>query len=289
MKMRTLLLFLFAPLLFSDCVHDNAVDKVYSGDTIVVHNASRFVYQNDTVNMSVRIFSETVGKDGAMMKVLTYYVNGTDTLAVDSTSFIVAHKTIEKETDTIVFEKNKEEFLDAEETKEKKTECKLSVVSKKENCFIVISKKELKLYVCEAMKDDTVRVAEYPVCMGKNLGQKEKKGDMRTPESTWENPFTITEIKNASNWCHNFGDGRGDILAYGNWFMRLSANGFSGIGIHGSTNNESSVPGRASEGCIRLLNSDLDDLKTKYAFKEMRVVIKSEEEDLRPFENKYYN
>lgn len=158
----------------------------------------------------------------------------------------------------------------------------------KENCFIVISKPELKLYVCEVVGDDTVRLVEYPVCMGKNLGQKQKKGDMRTPHCTWEEPFVITEIVNASNWSHDFGDGRGSILAYGNWFMRLKTPGFSGIGIHGSTNNEDSVPGRASEGCIRLHNADLDILKEQYAYKGMVVVIKAEEEGLKPFEQKYY-
>ena len=55
--------------------------------------------------------------------------------------------------------------------------------------------------------------------------------------------------------------------------MRLSTPGFKGIGIHGSTNNENSVPGRGSEGCIRLRNKDLDELKAKYAFVGMRVVI----------------
>ena len=158
----------------------------------------------------------------------------------------------------------------------------------KENCFIVISKPELKLYVCEVVGNDTVRLVEYPVCMGKNLGQKQKKGDMRTPHCTWDAPFVITEIVNASNWSHDFGDGRGSILAYGNWFMRLKTPGFSGIGIHGSTNNEESVPGRASEGCIRLRNDDLDILKEQYAFKGMVVVIKAEEEGLKPFEQKYY-
>ena len=158
----------------------------------------------------------------------------------------------------------------------------------KEHCFIVISKQELKLYVCEALDDDTVRLAEYPVCMGKNLGHKQKKGDMRTPESTWDKPFVITEIVKASDWSHDFGDGRGSILAYGNWFMRLKTPGFSGIGIHGSTNNEDSVPGRASEGCIRLRNTDLDLLKELYAYKGMKVVIKGEEEGLKPFEQKYY-
>jgi hypothetical protein len=143
----------------------------------------------------------------------------------------------------------------------------------KENCFIVIAKPEYRLYVCEAVEDDTLCRACYPVCVGLNTGHKQKPGDMRTPESSFENPFTITQITDASNWTHDFGDGRGEILAYGNWFMRLATPGFTGIGIHGSTNNEASVPGRGSEGCIRLRNNDLDQLKAQYAFVGMKVVI----------------
>ena len=145
------------------------------------------------------------------------------------------------------------------------------------NCFILISKPEYRLYVCEVVDGDTVKRVHYPVCVGMAKGQKQKKGDMKTPECTAENPFIITEIKDASQWYHDFGDGRGSILSYGNWFMRLKTPGFSGIGIHGSTNNESSVPGRGSEGCIRLRNDDLDDLKAKYAFVGMRVVVLADE------------
>ncbi|MBQ1582906.1 MAG: L,D-transpeptidase [Prevotella sp.] len=50
------------------------------------------------------------------------------------------------------------------------------------------------------------------------------------------------------------------------------------IGIHGSTNNESSVPGRGSEGCIRLRDDDLIQLKENYAFVGMKVVILPDEE-----------
>ena len=141
------------------------------------------------------------------------------------------------------------------------------------NCFILISKPEYRLYVCEVVDGDTVKRVHFPVCVGKAKGQKQKKGDMKTPECTAENPFTITEIVDASNWHHDFGDGRGSILSYGHWFMRLKTPGHSGIGIHGSTNNESSVPGRGSEGCIRLRDDDLIQLKEKYAFVGMRVVI----------------
>ena len=152
-----------------------------------------------------------------------------------------------------------------------------SEVVNKKNCFIVISKPEFRLYVCEVVNGDTLKRVHYPVCVGKNKGQKQKPGDMKTPECTAKNPFIITEIVDASKWTHDFGDGRGAILAYGDWFMRLKTPGHSGIGIHGSTNNESSVPGRGSEGCIRLRNDDLNELKAKYAFVGMRVVILADE------------
>jgi hypothetical protein len=163
-----------------------------------------------------------------------------------------------------------------------------AMMQQRENCFIVVSKQELKLYVCEAVEDDTVRIVEYPVCLSRNLGPKERVGDMKTPESTWDKPFKITQIQDASDWVHDFGDGRGSILSYGNWFMRLLTPGFTGIGIHGSTNNEASVPGRDSEGCIRLRNDDLDLLKEQYAYQGMKVFVKCEDEGLKPFEQKYY-
>ena len=153
-----------------------------------------------------------------------------------------------------------------------------SDVVNKNNCFILISKPEYRLYVCEVVDGDTIKRVHYPVCVGKAKGQKQKKGDMKTPECTFEKPFSITEIVDASKWTHDFGDGRGSILSYGSWFMRLKTPGHSGIGIHGSTNNESSVPGRGSEGCIRLRDDDLIQLKENYAFVGMRVVILPDEE-----------
>ena len=147
----------------------------------------------------------------------------------------------------------------------------------RDNCFIVIDKPALHLSVYENQNGDMVLIARYPVCVGKNYGQKEKPGDMKTPECTFDNPFSITEIKPASDWTHDFGDGRGAILSYGNWFMRLKTPGHTGIGIHGSTNNESSVPGRGSEGCIRLRDNELDELKANYAFVGMKVIILKDE------------
>lgn len=153
----------------------------------------------------------------------------------------------------------------------------------KKNCFIVVSKLDLTLTVYEAMGKDTVAIAQYPVCMGQAKGNKQKSGDMKTPESTMRKPFTITAIIDASKWKHDFKDGRGSILSYGHWFLRLKT-GHTGIGIHGSTNNEHTVPGRASEGCIRLLDADIISLKEKYAFVGMNVIVKGETEGPLSFE-----
>ena len=157
------------------------------------------------------------------------------------------------------------------------------MVKDKNNCFIVMSKKDYYLYVYEAQGDDTVMVARFDACFSLKKGQKTASGDMRTPHCKMEEPFTITEIKDASTWEHDFGDGRGSIKSYGNYFLRLKT-GHSGIGIHGSTNNAESVPGRASEGCIRLHDADIIDLAEHYAFEGMKVIIKAEEEDDLPFE-----
>ena len=149
--------------------------------------------------------------------------------------------------------------------------------------FIVISKLDLKLRVYDRNENgDTILVAEYPCCMGKNKGNKQKRGDMRTPESPAGKPFKITMIQDASTWRHDFKDGRGNIKAYGHWFLRLQTPGHSGIGIHGSTNNEKSVPGRASEGCIRLLDQDIITLKKHFAYVGMPVIIQGETQA--PFE-----
>lgn len=153
------------------------------------------------------------------------------------------------------------------------------------NCFIVISKKSLSLKVYEGSNMDTTLVAVFPACLSKNKGQKYTAGDYRTPECSMDNPFRVTQITDASTWRYDFGDGRGSILAYGHWFIRLNSE-FSGIGIMGSTNNEQSVPGRESSGSIRLKDDDLDFLKEHYVFEGMKVIIKGEGEGLYDFEKR---
>ena len=153
------------------------------------------------------------------------------------------------------------------------------------SAFIVVSKRDQTLCVYDLnAAGDTVMVAQFPCCMGKNKGDKVRRGDMRTPESPAGKPFKITMIQDASNWKHDFKDGRGNIKAYGHWFLRLETPGHKGIGIHGSTNNENTVPGRASEGCIRLLDKDIITLKEHFAYVGMPVTVQPEDQAPLPWE-----
>ena len=177
-------------------------------------------------------------------------------------------------------------------TQEDQALCFFELMKKKKNCFIVISKKDYYLYVYESQEGDTVMLARYDCAFGLKKGDKTKTGDSRTPHcSSFLKPFYVSEIKNSHDWCHDFGDGRGSIRSYGDFFIRLKlaehqVSGNNSIGIHGSTNNEETVPGRASEGCIRMKDVDIVHLRKNFVIEGMKVVIKAEDVDDYDFEVK---
>ena len=123
---------------------------------------------------------------------------------------------------------------------------------------ILIKKSEFRLYL---LADGDV-VNSWPIALGKNVGQKRVSGDMKTPNGS----FPIDEVLDSSYWTHDFHDGKGEIEgAYGPYFISLDTSALSGgawdgIGIHG-THDPASIGTRASEGCIRMHNSDLLALK----------------------------
>jgi len=119
---------------------------------------------------------------------------------------------------------------------------------------IVIDKVNLKLYLTDG---DGVVMKEYGIACAKNYGNKQKSGDHKTPEGL----FRINQLLDSRHIPHDFGDGKGPIAgAYGPWFLRLDVPGFRDIGIHG-THLPESIGSRATEGCIRLKNEDILDLK----------------------------
>lgn len=152
-----------------------------------------------------------------------------------------------------------------------------NLASADEQHLIKVHKQSYTLELFE--EGNAVPLKVYGVAVAKNPGDKQMTGDNRTPTS-WGSavaiparyagaamgvpsaqvPFVVEEICDASYWTHDFGDGKGVIEgAYGPWFISLDT-GWIGIGIHG-THDPASIGAMASEGCIRLRNEDVAELK----------------------------
>lgn len=140
------------------------------------------------------------------------------------------------------------------------------------NRWIHIKKSEFKLRLFEVgpnvNSDDNKLIAEWSIATGSGAGDKRRAGDRRTPTGS----FSVQSIERSSGWDHDFGDGKGPIRgAYGPWFIRLKTSPWSGIGIHG-THAPDSIGTMATEGCIRMRNSDLLELRA-YVKRGMSVKI----------------
>lgn len=145
----------------------------------------------------------------------------------------------------------------------------LAAISAGAQNHIYVSKQALRLCVVSAEGDTLLSL---PCCAGANLGDKQRRGDKRTPEGT----FSVSRIQDSRYWIHDFHDGAGPRRgAYGPWFFRLTVPGFSGIGIHGTCFPES-IGTRDSDGCVRLRNEDLLRLRG-YVFVGMKVTIAPDE------------
>lgn len=138
--------------------------------------------------------------------------------------------------------------------------------------FIIINKQDMKLRLYDYRGHLKM---EFPIACGKNRGDKKEQGDMRTPEGV----FHVSDIEAAWDWSHDFKDGRGEMdSAYGPWFIRLHTPGHKGIGIHG-THDPESIGTRATEGCIRLKNKDLMELKERVRVGMVVVITPSIEDE----------
>ena len=129
--------------------------------------------------------------------------------------------------------------------------------------WLRVNKGNYKLYLYRGL--DVERA--YDIAVGRNPGDKERAGDNRTPVGA----FTVQSIEDSRSWTYDFRDGKGVIRgAYGPWFIRLRTR-WRGIGIHG-THDPDSLGTMVSEGCIRMQNSELEELK-QFASANMKVVI----------------
>jgi lipoprotein-anchoring transpeptidase ErfK/SrfK len=116
---------------------------------------------------------------------------------------------------------------------------------------VVVDKEGLKLYLL--YHGEVARI--YPVAIGKGDGEKELSA---TPEGV----FVIdAKIKDPPWYRHGerieHSDPR-NILGT-RWMAFKPTSELTGYGIHGTTQPES-VPGRVSNGCIRMHNADVEEL-----------------------------
>ncbi|MDZ4181267.1 MAG: L,D-transpeptidase, partial [Candidatus Cloacimonadaceae bacterium] len=127
-----------------------------------------------------------------------------------------------------------------------------------EGLFIVVIKHRHEMLLFK----DLIPQKRYKVAVGINSGDKLEKDYKATPEGN----FRIEEIEDSSWWLVKKRSKVPSI--YGPWFLRLetgkentfSGNAWLGFGIHG-TNEPESIGTYASNGCIRLKNEDLVELK----------------------------
>ena len=132
--------------------------------------------------------------------------------------------------------------------------------------FIVVDKQHFTLTLVDEAGQP---IKEYGISCAINYGPKKVRGDHKTPEGT----VKINQLLNAKGLSHDFKDGKGPVKdAYGPWFLRLDVPGFWDIGIHGTPFPES-IGTRATEGCIRLRNEDILDLKPRIKLGTVVIIL----------------
>lgn len=158
----------------------------------------------------------------------------------------------------------------------------------RDSCFLVISKHEYRVYVYEAIGGDTILAAHFPMCYGRLPGAKTIEDDMKTPEASLDDPIYIHSIVPSWNMIY-ISESGARSKPFGPFFHRLKlphSNNLH-IGIHGSSGSlRESIPGRASHGCVRMRNEDVQTLHDLYSYKGMKVAIKAIHEKKLPFEKR---
>ncbi len=143
----------------------------------------------------------------------------------------------------------------------------------REASFILVDKGKLTLSLYDVKG---MVIMSFPCCCALRYGNKTQRYDSRTPEGV----FPVSMIQDSRLWKHDSHDGRGQRLGcYGAHFIRLDYPPYHKIGIHG-TDEPESLGTRASEGCIRVRNDNLEKL-VPYVHVGMPVIIVPGEEDIK--------
>jgi len=134
----------------------------------------------------------------------------------------------------------------------------LLLMSKSVDAAILIDKSKNRLYVFKRQNDllPPKLIKDYYVSTGKLRGNKQIKGDLKTPEGVY---FVTRWIPDGS-LPDKYGIGAFPVNYPNELDSRLGKTGY-GIWLHGTTSDSYSRPPLDSEGCVVLPNIDLASIK----------------------------
>ena len=138
---------------------------------------------------------------------------------------------------------------------------------------LVVSKRTKKLFVTEEIEKGYLVIKEYPVSLGKIPGNKEKKGDKKTPEGV----YSLIDLKTRDELPSKYGP-YAAILNYPNNKDLNQGKTGTGIWIHGTGKGQLTPD---TQGCIELSDTHLTELYA-YIGKGAKVIIMPKRIDIAP-------
>jgi murein L,D-transpeptidase YafK len=136
---------------------------------------------------------------------------------------------------------------------------------------LVVEKLHHRLSVYENKQGTAELVKSYRAITGKQLGDKVRRGDLKTPEGL----YFITGKKEGRTLPPKYGPAA-FTLDFPNIYDQQQRKTGSGIWIHGVLSSERILKAFDTEGCVALANDDLLDLEKYLAPLSTPVVITSE-------------
>jgi murein L,D-transpeptidase YafK len=143
----------------------------------------------------------------------------------------------------------------------------ISPKSDYDNHLILVEKQAQKAYLYEINKEklSLKLLNEYNVTTGKQDGDKQKKGDLRTPQGFYLIDGEIPK----SRLTPKFGYGAFPLNYPNSIDQYLKKTGFA-IWLHGT---DKPITPKDTEGCVRFTNKDLEILSKKFQFGKTVTII----------------
>lgn len=120
---------------------------------------------------------------------------------------------------------------------------------------LVVDTLRSRLYVFENDRGRPRYVADYYITQGKAGADKVQQGDRKTPVGV----YFVTDSLPRQKLSDFYGSGAFPLNYPNEWDRRMGRNGY-GIWLHGTPSDTFSRPPRASDGCLVLANTDLDEI-----------------------------